>query len=754
MLFAYMIPIEAIFEDIKFWKNAKHVRIATYTSPQLRCSTAWHRLTAEERAAVQGRLWEEDDPTSTQKVEVKHTLHQDLNVDDVPKHRTIENNASGSNPVEPKCGRGSAPPSFDGNTSGADIDNDVIFSRESLDFLLPAAELPNSFKAYEKTPQRKPWRAHSRVGKMSERQDIVFPEVRQRMDDDLTHLERYPGPQSAKADWKPFVMSWPFLLFLIVMANVYTFAFSWLLVFGFRTSTNPDAIEIIPSSLLTNVALLSSPLLMSVVYGSLWKMTDAEVARLEPFYQLSSSRKGVRGADSLTLDYVSRNIFYRLYLSLRRGHWTVFISSSITLLTSIIAPVLSAAEISIPPSSPDRDEPGNGTFFVIQKTCGISLCIIYSLTSTLAVALLVKITKAPSGLHADPRGIAGVALVATRFQGLRHFQDCDFATQEDIQRTIGHRLFCLVDSSLYENDPHDCGLYPLHGKLSKTMVFHSEEGCHPTILQPKAIFALISGVLLSSALLGILTMLPLGRIVAYSAPWFQTLLLVLFNLCWERLDVAIRLLQPYYLLHQRHAPPRTLLIDYTARPALYAAFQALRQRHFVVGLVALCRILGGHLIVLAYFTSCWANMSSAVADRESLAEAWLAIKDSVDGVVAVLLSTVFVIAGCFIFVAILVFSRRLTPFLPRQPTTIASVLAFIHQSQMMYYFNDTEMSSCKALGRSLDELGGTYGFGWFEGRDGRNHLGIDKEEIIAGYKHGFDYSRATIPWVQDFEEWF
>jgi hypothetical protein len=46
-------------------------------------------------------------------------------------------------------------------------------------------------------------------------------------------------------------------------------------------------------------------------------------------------------------------------------------------------------------------------------------------------------------------------------------------------------------------------------------------------------------------------------------------------------------------------------------------------------------------------------------------------------------------------------------------------------------------------------MGKTYGLGWFTGRDGENHCGVDQEELIRGYTHkaGDDARKATMPWL-------
>ena len=104
----------------------------------------------------------------------------------------------------------------------------------------------------------------------------------------------------------------------------------------------------------------------------------------------------------------------------------------------------------------------------------------------------------------------------------------------------------------------------------------------------------------------------------------------------------------------------------------------------------------------------------------------------------------FILAYMFI-VSTIVFVRRRHPFLPRQPNTIASVLAFIHQSKMVWTFIGTSKLTAQEMVKKLDD-GSTYGLGWFQGRDGQTHCGIDQEELISDYKHGLNVGEQNQPW--------
>jgi len=107
------------------------------------------------------------------------------------------------------------------------------------------------------------------------------------------------------------------------------------------------------------------------------------------------------------------------------------------------------------------------------------------------------------------------------------------------------------------------------------------------------------------------------------------------------------------------------------------------------------------------------------------------------------------ILGYMGVVASVVFVCRRKVFLPRQLTTITSVLAYIYQSKMLYDFVGTAKLSNMEMVKKLEGIKKTYGLGWFQGRDGQLYYSVDKEELLSGYKFGYDYLRATKPWEQE-----
>lgn len=72
---------------------------------------------------------------------------------------------------------------------------------------------------------------------------------------------------------------------------------------------------------------------------------------------------------------------------------------------------------------------------------------------------------------------------------------------------------------------------------------------------------------------------------------------------------------------------------------------------------------------------------------------------------------------------------------------------------MLYDFVGTEKMSNGEMVKRLGSIGKTYGLGWFVGRDGEVHCGVDEEELVSVYKHGDDARKASQPWTTNWENY-
>jgi hypothetical protein len=72
---------------------------------------------------------------------------------------------------------------------------------------------------------------------------------------------------------------------------------------------------------------------------------------------------------------------------------------------------------------------------------------------------------------------------------------------------------------------------------------------------------------------------------------------------------------------------------------------------------------------------------------------------------------------------------------------------------MLDDFVDTETLTSQQMTRHSMSSGKRYGFGWFIGRDGMDHCGIDSEPLLTRYKHGVNYKSGHLATAAEVGNW-
>jgi hypothetical protein len=559
----------------------------------------------------------------------------------------------------------------------------------------------------------------------------------------------YPQP-----DWKPFSMRWPYLLSLILLSaglgcaseTIYQMSLKKPLM-TFHTPSEIPAADYFAFKFL--------PTLISVTFGVLWQITDFEVKRLEAFYQLSKEG-GALAAESINVDYITNFSFLRPIHALYCKHYAVAISSVATLLANALVPTLGAASIAL---WPDREarlaDPLGEKVLTISPLWSRFLTTVFFIIALLGCVLFYQLQSRKSGLLADVQGIAGLASMAVVSHILMDFKTMDVATPKDIHQRLKSHRYVLRNSSLAPDDANP----PTKHERDRYNHQHLSENPHPPMLRPLGAIPLLSGIGLFLVFTPVFLFTP-ATILTDRAPWVITALAVCIKLGWGSLETDVRMMEPYYILSCRHAPPKTLTLDYTALPFLWVAIQALLNRHWLVFSVGFGSVLAELLTVLVTslatvegkdFVAILSKTKDVAFDEDSGTDINAGQETTLSFWISLSI-TLFIL--CYLFlVAIVTFLRRRTVFLPRQPNTIASVLAFIHQSRMLYDFVGTSKMSTAEVRAKLEGVGKTYGMGWFKGRDGQRHCGVDEEELLSAWKYGVDYTEATRPWEMERVGW-
>jgi hypothetical protein len=547
-------------------------------------------------------------------------------------------------------------------------------------------------------------------------------------------------------NWKPFTMSRPFILLLIIISLALAAIQEWLCQLSIRKEAKHDAI--LSFDTVTEVPLWSFfcwkylPTLIFVTYGVLWQIMDFEIKRLEPYYQLSKPA-GNTAAESLNLDHLSLWSYLVPFKAFRLRQWAVFCSAVGNLLTTSVCPSLQNPSIKFdtnPSCTSDTCPPNQHHFFVrIEPGWSRALTAFLLITAVLAMVLFVQLGR-KSGLLSDPKGIAGIAAMATKSHILNDFQGMDMATHREIHKRLQHRRYLLYKSSIWQGE-YDTS------RESRYEGSRNLESPHPMMLRLSAGIPFILFLALCLVAVPIINFTP-ARIIPNTLPWLPILIATLIKIVWTTFEFDVRMTEPFYILSKGDAPPEmSLTLDYQGTVYGWFPIKALLNGHFIVALVGFSSILADVLTVTVSSFSVngagFLHTDRAGADRDGNADS-TGDETFISFWGSVVLS--IVILSFLILSAALVYALRRHPFLPRQPSTIAAVLAFIHASRMLDDFIGTEKLGNREMERRLKGLGKRYGLGWFNGRDGKVHCAIDEGMVKSRYRHGEDYKMANEPW--------
>lgn len=532
--------------------------------------------------------------------------------------------------------------------------------------------------------------------------------------------------------WRPLTMGWPWLAMLVCIALALAALQEFLCQLSIRKARDGKGLaEFIKADDLSLAVFFTwkyAPIIAFVFYGILWQMSDFEVKRLEPYYQLSR-RTGATAGESLNMDYLTFMSWLVPLRALRHRQYAVIWSSMGTLIASSLVPVLQSASITVFPRKGDRfsDKP---KYVRIDPpwSRAVSGCLV---AVAFCGAALMYAMRRRSGLLSNPQGIAGIAAMATRSHILTEFHGLDEAPLEKIHKQLRHRRYILHKSSLWQGE---------YIRNSKERLHEHSTDPRPLMLRLVCGVPFIAYIVLVTAAIPLFTFVEETSVVTDKVPFLLTGLATIVKILWNTMNCDVRMLQPFYILAKRHAPPKTLTLDYAGTNPLFLPIISIINRHWLVALVAVGSILAEVLTVCVSsitvdgtrFIPGKGGDDDKKQDKndrhnqeQTFRSFWISLALS-------LLILLYLIS-----IAILTYMRRSHKFMPRQIGTMASVLAMIHQSKMLTEsFVDTERFTSSQMTRHLEKQGKTYALGWFSGRDGDDHLGIDEEPILKEYVYG------------------
>lgn len=206
--------------------------------------------------------------------------------------------------------------------------------------------------------------------------------------------------------------------------------------------------------------------------------------------------------------------------------------------------------------------------------------------------------------------------------------------------------------------------------------------------------------------------------------FLPSLLGTILFLAWQPIDTYFRAIQPFANLSSPEGAPaeHSLLLAYTSKLPFQATILALRNRDFKVAYISLISLLSSTLPILAggVFTAQFFDQ------REVRIAATLPAYHAL-----------CVLLGIYAFSFLVVWPKR-KRYLPHGLETLADYLSFLYQSPLLGDPAFLVVSSRRDLvARLVPSRSGKaaemprYAFGIYVGRDGREHLGIDRLQQIG-----------------------
>ncbi|KAJ6258540.1 hypothetical protein Dda_6584 [Drechslerella dactyloides] len=540
-------------------------------------------------------------------------------------------------------------------------------------------------------------------------------------------------------NWRPWEMDWPYLTFL----NVLTLGLAGVTEYLIQLSDSIGNKGLIQYQFARNVpigqwiAWKYVPTVVGVVFGVLWQVTDTEVKRNEPYYQMSKPQGSI-AKNSLNVDYFEFLSFLTPFQGLKYRQWAVACSSLCYLISYAVIPNLLGALLDTESFSDEEMASNaklgnlNEKYLRVDSKYARPLEAMFALVGLTGICLQVLIMRRKSGLVGDVSGIAGIAAMANKSHILMDFKGLDEADEKQIHDHLSKRRYRLHKMSLYLGADVAMADRP-EFHASKRKKIKKESPNHP-------IFTLLTAIPFAIFLVFVLAVMPIlsftnsGKGFIQNVPFTATFLGILIKSIWEVLDKQLRIIQPFRTLSYGNALPNILTMDYTGTIPGWVTIKAVRNRHWLLALVTLDSVL---IELLTVTMGSFLNRSASDEETPTSINVSFALATVI---CTGLLATLF-----------LVLKRRKAPFLPRQPGTIASVLTFIHQSKMVTDFEQMEQWPTSKREARLMEINKRYAFGWFSGRDKQIHLGIDQCPINSHYEYGKDYKKGVVDRVGDYE---
>lgn len=190
-------------------------------------------------------------------------------------------------------------------------------------------------------------------------------------------------------------------------------------------------------------------------------------------------------------------------------------------------------------------------------------------------------------------------------------------------------------------------------------------------------------------------------------------------LLWQPIDVSFRALQPFATLSDPNGSPasKSLLLAYPSTLPIETTIHAFLNKHYKLAWISLTSLLSSTIPILSggIFIALWSPPESSILIKTHM-PAFYAL-----------------IAFCALYtVSFLVVFPNRTRYLPHDISTLADLTSFLYQSPLLSDKilreprSKTDLITRLVIAPPGDREYPVYAFGVYIGRDGKEHLGVDR----------------------------
>ncbi|KAK1757826.1 hypothetical protein QBC47DRAFT_442913 [Echria macrotheca] len=485
------------------------------------------------------------------------------------------------------------------------------------------------------------------------------------------------------------------------------------------------------------------PPLIGIVLVIFIRVIDLNVKLYQPFQSLARG-VGATGAESLTMQYTGVMAFITPMITMIQGHPVPFISTLMVGCASFIVPLATEA-IGLKLHGTcylNTADPLCGPALGISPTPANALVGLIAAVIVMLLLVLFFSLRWPTGLHANPWNIAGIASLARSAQ-VRIHQDSEQAMRKAVsQKQYGLGWFeneaGREEYGIILTDDSGQGLQEQQG--GSDAEGFGGAGAAAARIGSKALLPLmplrlpwrVSLIVLQLAVLVFIVYYHVyyhgkvddgGKLWAFmnsntfGVRFISAVVGVVIAFCWQSFFLSVSVMTPYQLMARRTQPAaRSILFSPSTNP-FSGIYAAVKHRHVFLFATSLAAILSEFLPVLL------SNVPFSLSQTYTAAS------------VCAIMASLFL--GILVSVLIASFFVKYPP-MPVDPRSIAGAMYYVSQSHLLGDFEGISQLTGKEREYRVRTMNRRYFYGVLVGGTWRR-MGVDydlgpTDEVVTAYQ--------------------